>query len=721
MDVSDLLDDLNDAQRDAVSAPLGSTLVLAGAGSGKTRVLTHRIAWLVRVCNATPFNIMSVTFTNKAAGEMRGRVEKMLDAPTTGMWIGTFHSIAHRFLRSHWADAKLPQAFQILDSEDQLRLVKRVMKSLEIDDSRFPPKQAQGFINKRKDEGERARHVGLTQNPFHDTFVTIYKAYEDACDRAGLVDFAELLLRTHETLRDNPVLLDHYRRRFSHILVDEFQDTNTIQYAWIRLMCGDNTDVFIVGDDDQSIYGWRGAKVENIQQVSKDLPHTKIIRLEQNYRSTQTILKAANSVIANNSGRMGKNLWTEGHDGDPIELFVAFNEQDEARFIVDRIQEHSTRGEARSDVAILYRSNAQSRVMEENLIQQGIPYRVYGGLRFFERAEIKDAMAYLRLLANPHDDTAFDRVINTPTRGIGNTTLDIIRVYAKDHQTTLWQAAEYCIEQGILTKRAATAVSGFFRLIKYLEEESKGLALHEQCKLTINQTGLRDHFAKDKSDKGQTRLDNLDELITACRNFEQSFDQEDNGPEPLSAFLSHAALEAGEAQADEWEDCVQLMTMHSAKGLEFPLVFIAGLEEGLFPHKMSMDDPDGLEEERRLCYVGITRAEQKLVMSYAEKRRMHGVDNYTRPSRFLGEIPSELVHEVRPKVQVSRPAFSHNAMSADTADFPYRLGQTVSHPKFGDGIVLNLEGHGPHARIQVNFGQHGAKWLVIQFANLAPL
>ncbi|MCG8432977.1 MAG: DNA helicase II [Gammaproteobacteria bacterium] len=717
MDVTPILDPLNDAQREAVAAEAPAVLVLAGAGSGKTRVLVHRIAWQIQVADVSPFSILAVTFTNKAAGEMRGRIEQLLGAPAGAMWVGTFHSIAHRLLRMHWREAGLPQTFQILDSEDQLRVVRRVLKNMELDDSRWPPKQLQWFINSKKDEGLRPKHLGGGADPVHRQMVRVYEAYQQHCDRAGLVDFAELLLRAHELWLNNPDVLDHYRQRFRHILVDEFQDTNTIQYAWVRLLAGETGQPFVVGDDDQSIYGWRGARIENIHKFEKDFSAVKVVRLEQNYRSTGNILAAANAVIANNSERMGKNLWTSGEDGDPIRLYAAYNEQDEAQFVIAQIRQWISDGNARSDAAVLYRSNAQSRMFEEALMNAGIPYRVYGGLRFFERQEIKDALAYLRLLENQDDDASFERVVNLPPRGIGARTLDQVREHARAQAVSLWRAAEELIKREQLSARAAGALRNFVDLMEEMRVAVRDLALYEQIDHVIQGSGLIAHYSREKGERGETRVENLEELVNAGRGF--VLDDMDELP-PLAAFLSHAALEAGEGQADEWEDCIQLMTMHSVKGLEFPLVFICGMEDGLFPHQRSIEDPSGIEEERRLCYVGMTRARQHLYMTYAEQRRLYNTDTYGVPSRFLREIPAELVYELRPKVQVSRPARSgRSRLSVNEAPPGIRLGARVTHPKFGEGIVLNYEGAGSQARVQVNFEAAGTKWLVVAFANLA--
>jgi len=717
MDVTPILESLNDAQRQAVTAAAAPTLVIAGAGSGKTRVLVHRAAWLIDVEGVSPQGVLAVTFTNKAAAEMRGRIESLLNIPVRHLWIGTFHGLAHRLLRRHWRDAGLPQNFQIIDSDDQLRLIKRLLKNLEIDDTRWVPREVQYFINGEKDEGRRPKHLNDEGDPHRRQMIALYAAYEEVCERGGLVDFAELLLRAHELWRDNAELLAHYQRRFSHLLVDEFQDTNAIQYAWLRLLAGKSGIPFVVGDDDQSIYRWRGARVEHIHRFQKDFPGTTVVKLEQNYRSTGTILNAANAVIENNTSRLGKNLWTEGADGEPIRVYAAYNERDESDFIIGRLRDWIAQGNLRADAAVLYRSNAQSRALEEGLINANIPYRVYGGLRFFERAEIKDALAYLRLLSNRDDDSSFERVVNKPTRGIGARTADMMRSYARANSCSMWRAAG-AIASDELNGRAANAVHAFIQLIEALARDTESLDLPEKIDHVIHASGLIDFFKKEKGEKGETRVENLLELISAGRSFEPDPAEEMS---PLDEFLSHAALEAGEGQADEWDDCVQLMTMHSAKGLEFPLVFMSGMEDGLFPHQRSVADPNGLEEERRLCYVGITRAMQTLYITYAEQRRLHGMDNYSQPSRFINEIPDEFIEEVRPRVQVSRPmhAPSHRSTSVrQGSEIGVRLGQRVHHKKFGDGVILNCEGQGAHARVEVNFETAGTKWLVLSYANL---
>ncbi len=709
-----VLGPLNDAQREAVSADPRPVLVLAGAGSGKTRVLVHRVAWLIHARDVSPMSVLAVTFTNKAAGEMRGRIEQLLDMPASALWVGTFHGLAHRLLRRHWREANLTESFQILDSEDQYRLIRRVLKNLELDEAQYSPKEIQWFINAQKDEGLRPHHLDDDGDSNRRNFIWIYKHYQEHCDRLGLVDFAELLLRAHELWLDNADLLEHYRNRFRYLLVDEFQDTNMIQYAWLRLLAGDTGLPFVVGDDDQSIYRWRGARIENIHKFSKDFPNTQVIKLEQNYRSTQNILTAANALIANNTSRMGKNLWTSDSHGDLIRLYAAYNERDEANFVVGRIQDWVANGGLRKEVAVLYRSNAQSRVFEESLLTAGVPYRVYGGMRFFERAEIKDALAYLRLMDNRSDDTSLDRVINRPLRGIGTQTINRIREAGRDRNCSMWQAAAWLIDNG-MAARAGRAMGEFMALVNRLEEQTKALPLHEQVDHVIAASGLIEHYKKEKGERSETRIENLEELVSAASSFEPD---EDTELPALGQFLAHAALEAGEGQADAGDDCVQLMTLHSAKGLEFPVVFLCGLEDGLFPHQRSIQDIGGLEEERRLCYVGATRAMRQLYLSHAEQRRLHGTDRYARPSRFINELPSELIEEIRPRISVSRPLstarLAGNGGSADGV----KLGQRVRHGKFGEGIVLNYEGAGSQARVQVNFDAVGPKWLVMAYANL---
>jgi DNA helicase-2/ATP-dependent DNA helicase PcrA len=725
MDVSSLLDQLNPAQREAVSAPPQNQLVLAGAGSGKTRVLVQRIAWLLQVENVAPGSILAVTFTNKAAREMRGRLEEMLGYSVRHLWVGTFHGLAHRLLKMHWQAARLPEQFQILDSDDQLRLIKRVMKSLEVDEARWAPRQVQWYIGSQKDEGLRSAYLQKTGDLHGDTMLRIYIAYEEACQRGGLVDFGELLLRSHELWLQHPELLAHYQQRFRHLLVDEFQDTNTIQYAWLRVLAGDESCVTAVGDDDQSIYGWRGARIENIQRFTQDFTDVQTVRLEQNYRSSANILKAANAVIANNQGRLGKELWTEDNEGELISLFAGFNEQEEARFIVDRAINWVEKGGSHRDVAVLYRSNAQSRALEEALLQRGLPYVVYGGQRFYERLEIRNATAYLRLMINRQDDAAFERVINTPTRGIGERTVDDIRVFARQQDCSLWQAAETLCGSDRLTARAANAVRSFMGLINRLDVETREEALHKLAEYVLSISGLLEFHRTEKGEKGLSRVENLQELVSACR----AFAPEDTEAPALPQFLAATALDAGEARADPHADAVQLMTLHSAKGLEFPLVFIAGVEENLFPHRMSMEEPGQLEEERRLCYVGITRARQKLFLTYAECRRLQGSESFNLPSRFIREIPPQLMEEVRPRARISRPV-SYGAKPtpsrstgfafAQKHECDFRLGQRVHHTTFGEGVILDVEGNGARTRVQVNFDFDGSKWLMLSQANLLP-
>lgn len=719
-DVTPILDSLNEAQRQAVTAPATSQLVLAGAGSGKTRVLVHRIAWLVQAEAMSPYAIMAVTFTNKAAAEMRARIESLLGLAPRGMWVGTFHGLSHRLLRSHWHDARLPENFQILDSDDQLRIIKRITRALQLDEQKWPPRQAQWYINSKKDEGLRPAYIDPGYDAFEKTMLTIYQAYHDYCEQVGVVDFGELLLRAHELLLKRPDILQHYQQRFRYILVDEFQDTNAIQYAWLRLLSEHQDKLMVVGDDDQSIYGWRGARIENIRQFSTDFPQAKTIRLEQNYRSTGTILKAANAVIANNPDRLGKALWTEGNDGTPVNLYAGFNEMDEARFITERIKDCIKNGDPRSGIAVLYRSNAQSRVIEEAMLKAAIPYRIYGGQRFFERAEIKNALAYLRLACNPHDNTAIERVINIPTRGIGEKTVEKLREAARRHEVSLWTIITHLDQYAPMGGKAGNALIRFAQLILSLGQDQQAIDLGELADLVLNLTGLLEYHGKEKGEKGRARVENLEELVNACRQFDMddlNLDDDAQPLSPLEAFLAHTALESGESQADPFSDSVQMMTLHSAKGLEFATVFLAGMEEGLFPHKMSLDDGN-LEEERRLCYVGITRAMQQLYLTYAESRRLYGMENRSAPSRFIREIPKELLQEVRLGGRITRPV---TLTSAAVADQEISLGQRVHHNVFGEGIVVNHEGTGKQARVQVNFDTEGSKWLMMAYANLQRL
>ena len=726
MDISHILDGLNEAQRDAVSAPLANALVIAGAGSGKTRVLVHRIAWLIDVEGVSPHGILAVTFTNKAAAELRARTESLLNVSARSMWVGTFHSLAHRLLRMHWAEANLPQNFQIIDGDDQVRLIKRIMKAQDIDEKKWPARQAAWFINGQKDEGRRAREVADGEDLYQITHKRIYQAYEEVCDEGGLLDFAELLLRSHELWLNDANLLAHYQQRFSHLMVDEFQDTNTIQYAWLRVLAGKTGKVMAVGDDDQSIYGWRGAKIENIHQFTEDFTAVATVRLEQNYRSTQTILDAANGLIQRNTNRLGKDLWSQGDKGEPIKVYAGFNDLDEARFIAERIQQWIEEGGSANEAAILYRSNAQSRVLEEALLRLNIPYQIYGGQRFFERAEVKNALAYMRLMEDRHSDPAFERVVNTPTRGIGDKTLEGIRQLARANQTSLWQAAKDGLAGGTFTARVNGAVGSFVALIDEMADAVAPMQLNELADHILLASGLMDFHSQERGERGLARKENLQELVSACRQFSGDlvFPFEDSDRAEVSVlqeFLDQMTLDAGDRQSAQGPS-VQMMTLHSAKGLEFPLVFLGGMEEGLFPHRMSSEDPGRLEEERRLAYVGITRAMQELYLTYAESRRLHGQDTYNRPSRFLLEIPQDLLSEVRMKAS-TQGLFSGGyagrgggGMFEETAD-GMRMGQRVMHGKYGEGVVLQFEGNGERAKVQVNFAE-GAKWLMVGYANL---
>ncbi len=722
MDVSLVLDTLNESQREAVAAPPGNIMVLAGAGSGKTRVLVHRIAWYIQTGQSSPFGIMAVTFTNKAAAEMRSRIETLLDAPAGGMWVGTFHGLTHRILRAHWQEAGLPQSFTILDSDDQYRTIRRVLRAMEIDESSFPPREVQWFINARKDEGLRPQHIDDHGDQTLYRMIRIYQAYEDVCNRSGVVDFAELLLRAHELFRDQKNILEQYRQRFKYVLVDEFQDTNSLQYAWLRLLIGDKGNLFAVGDDDQSIYSWRGARVENMQQFKKDFSNPLLIKLEQNYRSTANILNAANALITNNNSRLGKRLWTEGESGEKIALYNGYNEHDEARYVVEQISDWQCKTGHYKDSAVLYRVSAQSRVIEEALMRTSIPYRVYGGMRFYERAEIKDVLAYVRLSTFQDDDVSFERIINTPTRGIGQRTVEELRSISRQEKCSLWQAAQSILRDKSLSARALNALEVFAQLITHMGG-NKGLPLDEAVDNVIKVSGLIEHYRKEKGERGLARIENMEELVSAAGEFNAE-DEELEGMEPLQAFLAHAALESGETQADAHSDCVNLMTLHSAKGLEFPNVYLVGMEEGLFPHQRSMGDLTQLEEERRLCYVGITRAEKALTITYTQHRRLHGQDYYPQPSRFINELPAELINEVRMGGSIVEPMFVRTKQGgvvtagSDADKGTYTLGQRVSHAKFGEGVILNLEGSGGNTRVQVNFEQAGSKWLVAEYANL---
>ena len=721
MDVSHVLESLNEGQRDAVGAPPGNLLILAGAGSGKTRVLVHRIAWHIATGEANPQGILAVTFTNKAASEMRSRIESLLGQSIHGMWVGTFHGLCHRLLRAHWQDANLSEDFQILDSEDQYRTVRRIIRAMMLDESQYPPKEAQWYINAQKDKGLRPEKINDDGDLTTAQMIKIYKIYQQTCESSGAVDFGELLLRTYELLHKNKLVREIYQNRFKHILVDEFQDTNELQYKWLKLLIGENNTLFAVGDDDQSIYSWRGARVENMKAFQKDFKETKLLKLEQNYRSTTTILNAANKLIGNNSKRLGKNLWTDGEEGERIGIYMAYNELDEARYVVNQIQKCSEEGGSFEENAILYRVSAQSRVLEEALLSSKIPYRVYGGVRFYERMEIKDALAYVCIATFHDDDISFERIINTPTRGIGSRTIEELRIVAKKDNCSLWAAAHYIIEHKLLSPRAVNALEEFIRLVQRMSLTKSQPALDDRVDSIIKLSGLINHFKKEKGEKGLARIENLEELVKASSEFELDDNEELKEMSAMQAFLAHAALESGETQAGDKSNCVHLMTLHSAKGLEFPSIFLVGMEEGLFPHQRSSGDLKQLEEERRLCYVGITRARKLLTLTYTQYRRLHGSDYYPQPSRFIDEIPAELLCEIRMGGNVTESLFRKKVTRTGSKDGKLTLGQRVSHTKFGEGVILNLEGDGDNMRIQVNFEKAGSKWLVASYANLQPI
>ena len=716
-----LLENLNPEQRAAVTLPHESALILAGAGSGKTRVLTTRMVWLIQSGQVSPLGVLAVTFTNKAAKEMLTRISAMLPINTRGMWVGTFHGLANRLLRIHYREAGLPQSFQILDSSDQLSAIKRLMKAMNVDTEKYEPKKVQGFINGHKEAGRRARDAEAFDE-YSMRMAELYEAYDAQCQREGVADFAELLLRSYELLYRNEPLREHYQDRFKHILIDEFQDTNTLQYRWLKLFAGPHTALFAVGDDDQSIYAFRGAEVGNMRDFEREFSVPNVIRLEQNYRSHGNILDAANALIKNNRGRLGKNLWTEAGAGEPIRVYEGFSDIDEARFIVDEIRELVRDGVVRTQIALLYRSNAQSRVLEHQLFTSGVPYRVYGGLRFFERQEIKHALAYLRLIANPDDDTAFARVVNFPTRGIGARSIEALQEAAHRANSSLYNAA------ASLSGKAGAAVGAFIRLIETLRSETGELTLSEVIEHVLDRSGLRQHYLGEK--EGQERLENLDELINAASNFlqEERDTIANNGGEAdggaLASFLAHASLEAGEHQSGEGQEAVQLMTVHAAKGLEFDVVFISGLEQGLFPHENAAQERDGLEEERRLMYVALTRARQRLYLSCAQTRMLHGQTRYCVPSAFLEEIPEALLRKINraPAYSASAPARAASPATADaqTSANGLRVGQSVQHAKFGLGVIVAAEGRGADARVQVNFGSAGMKWLALEYAKLTP-
>jgi DNA helicase-2/ATP-dependent DNA helicase PcrA len=718
-----ILDGLNPEQRQAVTLPHQSALILAGAGSGKTRVLTTRIAYLINSGAVSPHGILAVTFTNKAAKEMITRLSAMLPINTRGMWIGTFHGLCNRMLRAHHREANLPQAFQILDSGDQLSAIKRLMKAMNVDDEKYPPREMQWFVSGSKEQGLRANEVEAF-DPYTRRKVEIFAEYDAQCQREGVVDFSELMLRCYELLSRNQQLREHYQERFKHILVDEFQDTNPLQYRWLKLLAGKDNALFAVGDDDQSIYGFRGATVGNMQELLRDFHVENVIKLEQNYRSHGNILDAANALISNNLKRLGKNLWTAESGGEQLRVYEAGTDVDEAAFIVDEIRQLKNEGINLKEIALLYRSNAQSRVLEHALVSAGLSYRVYGGLRFFERQEIKHALAYLRLMQNTDDDNALLRIINFPTRGIGARSIEQLQETAKQNNTTLWDAAA----------RAGGKVSAFVALIESLRSATRELPLPEIIDHVLEHSGLTSHYQNEtgvKKREAEERLENLNELVNAATLFVH--EAEDDS---LISFLTHASLEAGEHQAGEQDDALHLMTVHSAKGLEFHTVFVTGLEEGLFPHQNSIESEGGLDEERRLMYVAITRARRRLYLSFAQSRMLHGQVSYGMASSFLRELPEELLLWLTPRVTsrktfgsfapsqtfIHADAFSSSARAREAGgEGIWRIGQTVSHTKFGEGMIVNLEGGGADARVQVNFRKAGVKWLALEYAKLTAM
>ncbi|MBR51021.1 MAG: DNA helicase II [Gammaproteobacteria bacterium] len=724
MDVSHILDNLNDAQRGAVTSEKQNLLVLAGAGSGKTRVLVHKIAWEVEALNKNPASIMAVTFTNKAANEMRSRIESLLQSQILDSWVGTFHGLAHRLLKRFHKEAGLESGFTILDSDDQLRIIKRISKELNLDEATWPARQSQWQINAWKDDGLRSREIDDKTDFYTETINKINKEYEEICKRDDLVDFGELILRSYETLKNSPSVKAFFHTRFQSILIDEFQDTNTIQYRWLKEICSEKCSVTAVGDDDQSIYGWRGAKVEHVNSFTKDYKNAEVVRLEQNYRSSNIILNAANALIDNNQDRLGKNLWTEKLEGEQIVLYQAYNEQDEARFVADVINDWMQKGGLYEEAAVLYRSNAQSRAIEEAFLRASIPYRIYGGLRFYERLEIKNAIAYLRVVFNNKDNPSFERSISNPTRGVGEKTLAKIRQTAKKFNISYIKASAKLVDEGLISGRGGSGLKDYLDFIVDCKQFIAEHSLSELMELIIKESGLYAYHAKEPGEKGKTRTENLEELITATKNFEQSIKEEKSNLEIAQSYLDIISLDSGERQASEYDDAAQLMTMHSAKGLEFKLVLITGLEESLFPHGRSLESSAQLEEERRLCYVAITRAMEKLYITYAESRRLHGNDTFNPPSRFIKEVPKELIDEIRPRAQTNIP-YNRKDFKETKLEFEQEigvaLGQKVKHKRFGEGIVLNYEGSGESARVQVNFDKSGTKWLVVTYANLEKL
>ena len=703
--------DLNEKQIEAVTLQNESALILAGAGSGKTKVLTSRISWLIQTNVVSPFGLIAVTFTNKAAKEMLQRITMQLPINTRGMWVGTFHGLCNRFLKTHARDADLPDTFQILDSQDQLSLIKRTMKTMNVDDETYAPKQVQHYINGCKDEGLRAAHVD-TYDTHSKKLNEIYLEYEKQCQKEGLVDFGELLLRCYELFEKNVAIRQHYQDRFKHILIDEFQDTSELQYKWLKLLAGNSSFVFAVGDDDQSIYSFRGARVGNMKNMERDFHVKQIIKLEQNYRSKSNILNTANAIIDHNKNRLGKNLWTSAGEGDPIRIYTGHTDIDEAKFIVDEIKMLHREGISLNHIAILYRSNAQSRVLEHNIFSSNLPYRVYGGLRFFERAEIKHAIAYLRLIANKNDDSAFLRIVNFPTRGIGSRSLESLQDISRRDGCSLWDAAQKSSDQASAIKKG---LPYFIYLIKHIENSFEGLTLPQMIDLIINESGLKDHYTNEKD--GLDRVSNLNELVSAAATFLNNDNNESLNP--LGDFLNYSSLESGDMQASEGADAIQLMTIHSSKGLEFDVVFISGLEEGLCPHEQSLFESKGLEEERRLMYVAVTRARSKLYLSYALSRMLHGQTRYGMPSRFLEEIPESLVKNINTiSFKNNVDQIEENYSQPSQQKHTWRIGESVMHEKFGQGTVLGYEGNSDDLRIQIKFNKAGTKWLAMEYAKL---
>lgn len=731
MEIQQQIERLNSAQQLAVTAGLGNLLVLAGAGSGKTRVLISRIAWLITKAYASPHSILAVTFTNKAASEMRSRLISLLGDQIRHLWVGTFHGLSHKMLRQHWRAADLPENFQVMDSDDQLRMIKRIFKKLNLDEDRWEPKKAQGFINRKKDEGKFARQLGPAESAYEQVMGEVYVLYEQACKENGVLDFADLLLRSYSLLANNPEIANYYTVKFDHFLVDEFQDTNTIQYMWLNILAQKSASVTVVGDDDQSIYGWRGAKIENIQRFEHDYAQTTVVRLEQNYRSTSTILSAANALIDNNSSRMGKTLWTQGDKGEPIVLYAALNEEDEALYVARKIQSYQNKGHNLRDIGILYRSNAQSRVLEEALVRLGVPYTIYGGLRFFERAEIKDALAYIKMAINPKDNEAFERVVNIPPRGIGKVSVEKLRDLADATGESLFLTAKAAVEDKMITGKARAGLLDFIEIINEIAAIALDGSVREIVELTVRRSGLLTYFTEQSGERAHSKAENLEELVSATQDF--VYDKNEADPlqaPPILDFLAYSALEAGDRQVDDKQPAVQMMTLHSAKGLEFPTVFMCGLEEGLFPHHFSAEDPVRLEEERRLCYVGITRAMQQLYITYAQRRRLFGLEEARRVSRFVREIPENLIEEKSRRLNINKPTYSndvhnefaqHMAAHAIDPESGFNMGQRVRHAKFGIGTVVDFEGHGERARISVFFEGAGTKWLVLSYAKLEAI